>query len=255
MHRKIVLALLAGAGVLLALLAALFLLAPWLINTAAIKERALALLERETGVRLSYARAEVALFPRPRVEFRGVGLDVPGVAQGTVAALGADPELLPLLRGKVRIGNVLLEAPDFRVHLPAKKKEEKPVSLEEVEKSLSSLLAALRQRMPGTVVTIRNGSLELSDGDGPIVALRDLSVRIALPPDRLTAHIRCASQYWEGLTVETSIRPEGLRAETRIETAGFRVRELAGRLSPGAVPWLGETVLSFRIRIDSEGVR
>jgi len=254
-HRKILLALFAGAGLLLALLAALFFLAPRLINTVAIKERSLALLERETGVRLSYASAEVTLFPRPRVALRGVGLDVPGLAQGTVAAIEADPELLPLLRGVVRIGSVLLDSPDFRVRLPAKGKEEKTVSPEEIEKGLSSFLATLQQRMPGTVVTIRNARLELSDGDGPVVSLRDLSARISLPPDRLTVQIRCSSQYWEGLSIETSVRPEGLRAETRIETAGFRVRELAGRLSPGAAPWLGDTVLSLRGRIDSEGVR
>jgi len=254
-HRKIILALGGGAGILLALLATLLLLAPRLINTAAVKDRALALLERETGVRLTYTHAEVTLFPRPRVAVRGVGLVVPGLARGTVAVLEADPDLLPLLRGVVRIGNVLLDTPDFRVVLPAKEKGEKPVSPEEVESALSSLLAALRQRMPGTVVTIRNARLELSDKDGEIVSLRDLEARVALPPDRLTVHIRCASQYWEGLTIETSVRPEGLRAETRIETAGFRFRELAERLSPGALPWLGETILSLRGRIESEGVR
>ena len=55
-----------------------------------------------------------------------------------------------------------------------KEKKEKPVSLEEIEKGFASLLASLRQKMPGAAVTIRNGRLELSDGDGPIVALREL---------------------------------------------------------------------------------
>ncbi|MGZ8463193.1 MAG: hypothetical protein ACXWWT_10160, partial [Candidatus Deferrimicrobiaceae bacterium] len=251
-HRKILPALLAGAGFLLALLAVLVLLAPRLINTAAFKERSLGLIERETGVRLSYSHAEVTLFPRPRVTVRGVGLEVPGEVNGTVASLEADPELLPLFRGEVRFASVLLEAPDFRVRLPAK---EKPVSLEVIEKGLSSLLASLRQRMPGTVVTIRNGRLELSDGDGPIVSLRDLEAGIGLPPDRLTVRVRCASRYWEALSIDMSVRPEGLRAETRIETVGLRVRDLAVRLSPGAAPWLGETVLSLRGRIDSEGAR
>ncbi|HEX9205451.1 MAG TPA: AsmA-like C-terminal domain-containing protein [Candidatus Deferrimicrobiaceae bacterium] len=253
-HRKILLALLAGAGLLLALLVALFLLAPRLINTVAIKERALALLERETGVRLSYARADVTLFPRPRVAIRGVGLDLPGVAHGTAAALEADADLLPLLRGKVRIGGVLLSSPDFRIHLPAKEKKEKPVSLEEVRKEISLALAALERRMPGTVFTVRDGRLELSDADGPLVSLRDLSARAALSPDRLVAEIRCSSQYWEGLAVETSVRTEGLRSETRVETERFRLGDFVGRIAPGATPWLGETVLSLRSRIESEGL-
>src|SRR5512139_341025 len=253
-HRKILLALLAGAGLLVALLVALFLVAPRLINAVAIKERALALLERETGVRLSYDRADVTFFPRPRVAIRGVGLDLPGMAHGTAAALEADPALLPLLRGKVRIGSVLLSSPDFRIRLPAKGKKGKPVSLEEVRKEISLALAALERRMPGTVVTVRDGRLELSDADGPLVSLRDLSARVALPPDRLAAEIRCSSQYWEGLAIETSVRTEGLRSETRVETEGFRLKDFVGRIAPGAAPWLGETVLSLRSRIESEGL-
>jgi len=254
-QRKFLRALFAIAGFLLALLAVLFLLAPRLINTVAIKERLLALLEREAGVRMSYVHAEASLFPRPRVALRGVGLDLPGLVHGTVATVEADPEFLPLFRGEVRFAGVLLETPDLQVRLPAKEKKENPVSLEEIEKGFSSLLASLRQGMPGTVVTIRNGRLELSDGDGPIVSLRELEARIGLPPDRLTVRVRCASRYWEALSIETSVRPEGLRAETRIVTSGLRLRELAERLSPGAVPWLGETVLSLRGQIDSEGVR
>jgi len=254
-HRKILLALFAVAGFLLALLAALLLLAPRLVNTVAIKERLLALLARETGVRMSYIRAEASLFPRPRVALRGVGLDLPGLVHGTVATVEADPEFLPLFRGEVRFASVLLETPDLQVRLPAKEKKEKPVSLEEIEEKVSSLLASLRQGTPGTVVTIRNGRLELSDGDGPIVSLRELEARIGLPPDRLTVRVRCASPYWEALSIETSVRPEGLRAETRIVTSGLRLRELAERLSPGSVPWLGETVLSLRGQIDSEGIR
>jgi len=254
-QRKFLLALLAIAGFLLALLAVLFLLAPRLINTVAIKERFLVLLERETGVRMSYVHAEASLFPRPRVALRGVGLDLPGLVHGTVATVEADPEFLPLFRGEVRFASVHLGSPDLQVRLPAKEKKAKPVSLEEIERGFSSLLASLRRGMPGTVITIRNGRLELSDGDGPIVSLRALEARIGLPPDRLTVRVRCASRYWEALSIETSVRPEGLRAETRIVTSGFRLRELAERLSPGAVPWLGETVLSLRGQIDSEGVR
>jgi hypothetical protein len=61
MHRKIVFALLDGAGILLALLAAVVLLAPRLINTAAVKERALTLLERETGRASAVHRAGKSL--------------------------------------------------------------------------------------------------------------------------------------------------------------------------------------------------
>ena len=252
---KIILFLLAGVGILVALLAALVLLVPRLVNTKAFRDLALAELERSTGVHLSYARAEVALFPRPRVVIRGVGFDVPGLATGTVKTLQADLELIPLLRGNVRNGAILLEDPDVRVRIPPRPKPEKAFSVEEFEGNLSSLLATLRGRAPATVVTVRNGRLELSDGEKPIVSLRELDARVGFPPERMTLQIRCASRYWESLSIESSLRPEGLRGDTRVETAAFRVRDFVDRLAPGALPWLGGTELSLRGRITSEGLR
>ena len=252
---KIFLFLLAGAGILVALLAALVFLGPRLVNTKAVRDLALGELERRTGLHLSYSRAEVTFFPRPRVVIRGVSIEVPGLAAGTVATLEVDPELLPLLSGQFRNGAILLEDPDVRVRIPPRPETDKAFSLEEFEENLSSLLATLRESAPATVVTVRNGRLELSDGDGPIVSLRELNARFGFPPERMTLQVRCASRYWESLSIESSLHPEGLRGDTRVETKGFRVRDFVDRLAPGAVPWLGKTVVSLRGRIDMEGVR
>ena len=252
---KISLSLLAGAGILVALLAALVFLGPRLLNTKTFRDLALAELERRTGVTVSYARAEVTLFPRPRVVVRGVVLDVPGLAAGTVKTLQAELELIPLLRGNVRNGAILLEDPDVRVRILTRPKPEKAFSVEELEGNLSSLLATLRGRAPATVVTVRNGRLELSDGDKPIVSLSELNARVGFPPERMTLQVRCASRYWESLSIESSLHPEELRGEARVETAGFRVRDFVDRLAPGAAPWLGKTVVSLRGRIEMEGLR
>ncbi len=247
--------LLAGTGILLALLAALVLLGPLLLNTKAVRDLATAELERRTGIHLSYARAEVTLFPRPRVVVRGASIDVPGLAAGTVATLQVDLELIPLLRGTVRNGAILLEAPDFRVRIPPRAKPEKAFSLEEFEGNLSSLLDTLRRSAPAMVVTVRNGRLEISDGDGPIVSLRELNARVGFPPERMTLQLRCTSGFWEDLSIESSLHPEGLRGDTHVETARFRVRDFVSRIAPGAVPWLRETVVSLRGRIETEGLR
>ena len=71
----------------------------------------------------------------------------------------------------------------------------------------------------------------------------------------MTLQLRCASRYWERLSIESTLRPEGLRGDTRVETAGFRVRAFVDRLAPGAVPWLGETVVSLRGTFETEGLR
>lgn len=252
---KISLCLLAGAGILLALLAALVFLGPRLVNTKAFRDFALAELERRTGVHLSYARAEITLFPRPRVAAHGVAIDAPGIVAGTVATLRADLELIPLFRGEVRNGNLQLESPDVRVRIPSRPKPGKAFSLEEFEGNLSSLLDTLRRSAPASVVTVRNGRIELSDGDGPIVSLREVNARIGFPPERLTLQLRCTSGYWEYLSIESSLHPEGLRGDTRVETAGLRVNDFVDRIAPGAAQWFSKTVVSLRGRIETEGLR
>ena len=85
---KITLFLLAGTGVLVALLAALVFLGPRLLNTKAVRGAPpWRSSSSTTRVHLSYARAEVTFFPRPRVVIRGGVLDVPGMAAGTVKTL------------------------------------------------------------------------------------------------------------------------------------------------------------------------
>ena len=71
----------------------------------------------------------------------------------------------------------------------------------------------------------------------------------------MTLSARCASGYWDNLSIESGLQPKGLRGDIRIEAAGLRIGDLVERLAPGAAPWLGETVLTLRGRIASEGLR
>ena len=255
-RRKFLLFALGAAGLLVVILSSIVFFVPRLVNVAAVKSRVLSELERRAGVRLSFDRAEIVFFPRPRLSLEGVSLSVPGWVEGTVKRLEADISPLALLRNRIPIGSLLAVAPAIRVRIPEREKKEKPLSLEEIEGKVSSLLAQLGTHAPSRTITVRDGRLDLFLGERPLLSLHDLQAGVVFPPDRLTVRIRCASGYWEALSIETSVRPEGLRAETRIETAGLRVRELAERLSPeAATPWLGETVLSLRGRIESEGVR
>jgi len=60
---------------------------PRLVNTKAFRRPRAVGARAQDRVTLSYARAEVTLFPRPRVVIHGVVLDVPGLAAGTVKTL------------------------------------------------------------------------------------------------------------------------------------------------------------------------
>jgi hypothetical protein len=244
-----------GAGLVLALLAAAVLLAPRLVNTDAFKQRAFAELERSTGARISYERAEVSFFPRILVAAHAVTFDMADRARGKAALVRAEATLLPLLAGRLRIGSVVVDSPTFRVRLPARKEGEEPFAREKAEKEVASALATLRDLAPGAHISIRNGAVELTDAAGAVLSLSGLQAEASLPPGRLTVRLRCASEYWDALSVDAGLLPEGLRGTARIETAGLKLDALVGRLAPGTAPWLGKTVVSMRGRLESEGLR
>lgn len=263
-RRKALLFVLAAAGLVAVLLFFLVFLVPRLVNVAAVKSRVLSGLERQAGVRLSFDRAELVFFPRPRLSLEGVSFSVPGRAEGTVKRLEADISPLAPLRNRVPIGSLLAVAPEIRVRIPEREGKEKPLSPDEIGEKLSSLLTELGMRAPEATVTVRDGRLDLSEGDRPLLSLRDLQAGVAFPPDRLRLRLSCASQFWERLEVEGTLRSEGVRS-LRAEVAGTipalelrrgsRALALRGATMTGAVRLEGGNLQVSVSRLELESPR
>ena len=255
MHRRTLLFVLVAAGLVAVLLSFLVFLVPRLVNVPAVKSRVLSELARQSGVRLSFDRAEFVFFPHPTLSLEGVSLSVPGRAEGTVKRLEADISPLALLRIRPLIGSLLLVTPEIRLRIPEREQKEKPLSREEIEEKLSSLLAELGMRAPGATVTVRDGRLDLFQGERPLLSLRDLQAVVAFPPDRLRVRLSCNSQFWDRMEIEGTLRSPGLLGEARIDTKGFRPLPILERLAPGTAPFLGDPSLSMQARFESKGMR
>ena len=255
MHRRTLLFVLVAAGLVAVLLSFLVFLVPRLVNVPAVKSRALSELSRQSGVRLSFDRAEFVFFPHPTLSLEGVSLSVPGRAEGTVKRLEADISPLALLRIRPLVGSLLLVTPEIRVRIPEREQKEKPLSREEIEEKLSSLLSELGIRAPGATVTVRDGRLDLFQGERPLLSLRDLQAVVTFPPDRLRVRLSCNSQFWDRMEIEGTLRSPGLLGEARIDTKGFRPLPILERLAPGTALFLGDPSLSMQARFESKGMR
>jgi hypothetical protein len=224
-----------GAVVLVAaLLSFLVSLAPRIVDVAAVQRRVLSELEGQTGVRLSFERAALVFFPRPRLSLEEVSLSVPGRAEGTVMRLEVYISPLSLLRNRVPIGSLLAVAPEIRVRIPEREKKGKPLSLEEIGETISSLLAQLAVRAPDATVTLRDGRLDVSDGERLLLSLRNLQAGVAFPPGRLRVRLSCASPFWDRMDVEGTLRSEGersLRADISGTISALELRRGSGTLA------------------------
>ena len=164
------------------------------------------------------------------------------------------PELLPLLKRKVRIAKLDLQMPNLTVSLPEAGKRKFP-SLSELEGPFSRFLSILEPDAPGLVIQVENGSLTLSERGHPAFSFRDIQAHIVLPPDRLRIQIACNSNLWEHLSIEGSIVPQGLKGTGHIDLAGFRPNLVADYFFPGAALPVAESFVNLQMRFQMEGLR
>jgi uncharacterized protein involved in outer membrane biogenesis len=85
------------------------LLLPYLINLEPIKEKILADLLQQVGGRVEYQKLDLSYFPQPMVKIYQVRVSIPEKAEGTLKSVQISPELLAILRGKLRIKKIQVE--------------------------------------------------------------------------------------------------------------------------------------------------
>ena len=252
--KKIAFSIIGGIGILVVLLLAAILSAPRLINSEAVKARVLAEVSRRAGGRMGFGRADFGLFPLPCVAIHEVSFSFPETASGTIDTVAVYPELLSLLKWRLRIAKLDLQMPNLTVSLPEAGKRKFP-SLSEMEGQFTRFLSLLELDAPGLVVQVENGSLALSERGHPAFSFRDIQAHIVLPPDRLRIQIACAASFWDRFSAEASITPKGLKGTGHIDLAGFRPNLVADYLFPRAALPVAESVVNLQTRFQIEGLR
>jgi hypothetical protein len=253
-HKKIAFWITGGIGILAVFLLTAILLAPRLINSEAVKAWVLAEVSRRAGGKVGFERVDFALFPLPCVAIHELSLSFPEVASATVHAVTVHPELLPLLKRKVRIAKLDLQMPNLMVSLPEAGKRKLP-TLSELEGAFGRFLSLLELDAPGLVVQVENGSLTLSQSGHAAFSLQGIQAHIVLPPESLKIQISCASSFWDRFSAEASITPKGLNGVGHMEVVGFRPHLLADYLFPGMALPVAESLVNLQTRFQTEGLR
>ncbi len=149
-----------------AIIAALLLSLPLVMNSGALKSRLQARVEEQTNGQVHYQQVEFSFLPRPSITLQQVKIDFSEQAQGSIASVQAYPELWPLLTGQLRLGRLVLDAPDIALILPEVKKKQasqsSTLSPLELEKHLDQVLEPLIRLAPGLALLIENGSITLN---------------------------------------------------------------------------------------------
>ncbi len=240
--------------VLLALLLSLRYVVPLLVNLDFLKGKILAELSQRVGGEIQASRIDLSFYPRPSVVVDRGSVAVPGKLRATVHSLTAYPEILPLLKGEVRVSMLLLKGPSVRVELPQKPKSRgKPTSQKDVEEAVASALAVAAERAPGLTLEIGKGELELVEEGQSRLKLHDLGGQVRFPPGAFKVDLTCRSDLWQGLTLQASFDPRDHRGKGRVLLKQLRLHSLLDLLCLRLTPHLADSEVDLEVHVGFDG--
>jgi hypothetical protein len=189
------------AGLLSIVLLALVLILPRLVDSEAAKEKIRLLLSEKTGGSFAFDKIDFLWLPRPAVVIRGVKVSLAEHSAATIQSVRVQPSIVALVAGRWALARVVLERPAVRLA----ERPDKPLNLDEMDKNIRALLAALSGGGERWVVAIDNGSVEIAIGEKLSVAIKDLDAQLAGFGDELEVKLAARSDLWDKLRVEGKI--------------------------------------------------
>lgn len=234
--KKIIVRVLGGIGIFLILLSAFLLLLPYIINLGPVKERILIYLSQNVGARVNFQKVDISYFPHPLVVIHQPSLSIPEKVTGTLVSATVSPEILSLLRGRIRISRIQIEAPNITLMLPERPrgKEEKTetFSPQLLGQLLAPILGLMESKFPNLALQVEKGKLNLLEGNQSIFWFQDIQAKVILPPEKLTIDLTCQSNLWENIYVTGRVDTRNLTVQGRVDLTAFRPHVLTSYLDP-----------------------
>jgi hypothetical protein len=177
MRKKIILW---GLGSFLMVLLAFVLIAPTLIDSMSLKEKIQTAAAQKKIGKIDYHKAYLSVLPLPHLTIEKMSFSSPQGIVASVDNLEIYPELLPLFRGQLRLFEVVMGSPEFKVVLSdehAKKGVSgKDSSSFDLSDNLVNAIFPLRDYTSGLTVSIDQGRFELKEEGQQKLEIRDFDL-------------------------------------------------------------------------------
>ena len=245
---------LAGLGGLcVVLVLGLALLLPRIVDSQAVRDKIRAFLVTKTNGNVGIENIDLKWFPRPAVVIRGASLAFDDKVSGKVQSLEVYPSLRGLLTGNLDISRVEVASPALSVRLP--EPGEEPFNIDEIEANIRSLLASIATEIPGMVVGVSGGSVEVRIGDRPLVMITELEGRLVAPPGEMKLQISSRANVFDSLRVEGRIDGETLTTKGQIKVENLRLRESMAAVLPHRPEYIESGNLNLNLGLTSAGLK
>jgi len=181
------------AAFLLLLLCALAFIIPKFVDSTWLKEKIRTEVSSQVKGEFDFQRVELNILPTPSVALKQVSLSIPATASIKLETLKIYPDILPLLLGKIKLDNIVIDAPDFSLPLPQKSSDRPNAAtfsdpfafLETVSSSFPTIL----EEISDLDIGIKHGTMQLFSGDSQFILVENLNCEFKIKDQSLSAAI------------------------------------------------------------------
>jgi len=240
-------------GLFIVMLFVLALLLPRILDSQTVRETIQAFLLSKTNGNVAFGNIDLTWLPKPAVIVRGATLSFADKVSGKIQSIEVYPSLVGLFRGRLDISRVEVVSPAIAVHLS--EWSEEPFDIDEIEGQIRALVTSFATEIPGMIVGVRDGSLEVRIGDRPPVVIKELEGRLVAPPGEMQLQISSRANVFDSLKVEESIAADTLATKGSIKINRLRLRESLAALFPRPDEYVDDGEISLDVVLTSVGLK
>jgi len=216
-----------GSLAAIGLVAAALLAGPELVDLPSVKSGLEHKLSQAAKGHIAWDGLRIRLLPIPRVEMRGVTIDIPELAHASIEQAQARLRLRPLLRGQVELASIAIVRPSIRVDIPSSAPAQNETAFDPVAayRSLIGPLAqALQNAAPGAVFEISDANVVLRGTAAPELRLRGLALRVASDSTGFDVEGRTAGNLWDRLNLAGRVEFADLSGNFGLDLTGLNAQ-------------------------------
>jgi hypothetical protein len=206
---------LATAAVLLVLIL-LALFSPSLVKTDWFQERSLAYISNKFSGQLKWEGFQWTLLPAPRLKLQQVSFERTNQIEAKSGSITVYPRILSLLRGRIDLGRVVVEAPSIRLATLENGQVLNPL------KEGMAVLAGLRSAFGAdSSLQLQNGRVEVSGGREPAISFKEINGEIEFLNKEERVSLSCLSDWLGEMTVDGVLDPEKRGSQGKVVLQRF----------------------------------
>jgi len=241
----------AGAAFLLALLLALAVIVPRVVDSAWLKETIQTEVAKQVNGDFDFQKAEISILPTPYVALQQVSLNIPEAAQVNLDTIKVYPKLFPLLLGNIELNKIVIDRPDFSLPLPEKSgkkpEQETPFSLSEILQTVSSKLSPILSAIPDLKVSAHKGTLRLFAADEQVFLFENINGSFDVSSKNISISISCGSNIWKSMELQATLAPDSKDGKGKMLLENMNSKVLADYFLTDKSPLLDGAFSSLQV--------